>query len=115
ICRTAIITVQSTGSLDGAAEKIQQEAASRFKRRGITFRMVVVGMLASIPLLLAVGSRVYAEDVLRKAAAEVPADERDRLFSEGRQDPAFSCPPELGLSGSALLLPAGLLVILIEV
>jgi hypothetical protein len=113
ICRTAIVAMQSSSTLEATAQRIQEEASTRF-RRGGTWRVLLVAFLAAIPAGLAAGSRVYAENVVRTAAAEVAPSDRATLVQEGRMDPAFTCPPQLGLTGSLALLPAGLLVLLIE-
>lgn len=109
VCRAGIVAIQSSGRVDQAVEKAAQEAGFRFgSNRRAWMRIALAGLLVAVPGLLAAGGIVYAEGVVREAAAALPDEpEREALRSEARLDPAFSCPVELGSLGVlALALPA---------
>lgn len=109
VCRASIVAIQSSGRVDQAVEKAMQEAGFRFgSNRRAWVRIAIAVVLVAVPGLLAAGGIVYAEGVVREAADALPDEpDRDALRAEAHQDPAFSCPVELGgLGVLALALPA---------
>lgn len=115
VCRTAIVTLQSTGSRQQAFDKLVVEAGFRYAgaRRAIP-RLFVLALLLAIPVGMVVGSRAYAEHVVHEAAASLPESERAPLLTAGTADPAFACPVWLGFQSLAFLAIPALLIGWIE-
>lgn len=115
VVRSGIVTVQSDGRIEPALEKIRQEATYRFGGRPPVLKMMALIALAMLPAALAIGGIVYAEGVVRDAAAALPDEaERAALLSVARADPAFSCPVDLGVTGALALAFPALLIGLLE-
>ncbi len=115
VCRTGIVAVQSTGDRQTAFEKLVIEAGWRYAgARKALPKMVLLGVLVAIPCALAAGSRAYAENVLKEAAATVPDIDRAQLRAAAADDIAFSCPGWMGLGGAVAVAIPALLIGAIE-
>lgn len=115
VVRSGIVAVQSDGRIEPALEKIRQEAGFRFGGRMPVFRVAALAALALLPAAMAAAGIVYAEGVVREAAAAIEDEsERSALLSVAREDPAFSCPVDLGVGGALVLGIPAVLVGLLE-
>lgn len=115
VCRTAIVTVQSTGSRQQAWDKLVVEAGFRYAgaRRALP-KIFLLGLLVAVPVGLTLWSRTYADKVAFDAASGVSENERAAVLRAVEQDPAFDCPVWLGFTGAIAVAIPALLISVIE-
>ncbi|HVO32018.1 MAG TPA: hypothetical protein VMV18_14835 [bacterium] len=108
VCRTAIVTVQSTGARQQAWDKLVVEAGYRYAgARKALPRILLLALIVAVPVGLTLWSRTYADKVAFDAAAAVSEGERADVLRAVQEDPAFDCPVWLGFGAAiACAIPA---------